>query len=81
MSAPEKRFPMQVDRHDSASDWRSIPWGVAEIAYREYAKQFGRSQSLERLAERGGFGWAEFGWLMARYFERRPEALPPESLP
>lgn len=32
-----------------------IPWGVAEMAYLVYAKRYGTSQSLERLAERGGF--------------------------
>jgi hypothetical protein len=34
----------------------TIPWWLAEIAYEHYAKLFGTSQSLKRLAERGGFG-------------------------
>lgn len=33
-----------------------IPWSVAEIAYKEYASRHGTRQTLERLAERGGFG-------------------------
>lgn len=33
-----------------------IPWWLAEIAYKEYSRRYGRSQTLERLAERGGFG-------------------------
>jgi hypothetical protein len=37
-----------------------IPWSAAEIAYAEYALRYGRQQSLERLAERGGFGRDEF---------------------
>lgn len=37
-----------------------IPWSLAERAYRTYAEHYGRQQSLERLAERGGFGWSEF---------------------
>jgi hypothetical protein len=37
-----------------------IPWSAAEIAYAEYAAQYGTMQSLERLAERGGFGRDEF---------------------
>ena len=41
------RFPIQGGP--------SIPWSVAEIAYAEYARRYGRSQSLQRLAERGGF--------------------------
>jgi len=58
-SAIERRFPLLRGGH--------IPWQVAECAYREYAKRYGRSQSLERLAERGGFDQAELdelhpGW-------------------
>ena len=37
-----------------------VPWAAAEQAYETYAKNFGNSQSLERLAERGGFGLHEF---------------------
>lgn len=33
-----------------------IPWWLAEIAYEYYAKKYGTQQSLDRLAERGGFG-------------------------
>ena len=45
-------FPMQ--------DGPRIPWWLAERIYEFYCKIYGGgSQSLERLAERGGFGWAE----------------------
>ncbi len=37
-----------------------IPWEAARIAYAAYAKRYGNDQSLERLAERGGFGRDEF---------------------
>lgn len=37
----------------------TIPWWLAEEAYDWYAKQFGSDQTLERLAERGGFGREE----------------------
>jgi len=37
----------------------SITWAEHEEAWREYANQFGSSQSAERLAERGGFDWHE----------------------
>lgn len=45
----------------------SVPWHVAERAYEEYARRYGRSQSLEQLAQRGGFGLGELdmfypGW-------------------
>lgn len=37
----------------------SIPRAVAELAYIEYCQQHGNSQSIERMAERGGFGTEE----------------------
>lgn len=49
---PEGRFPIQGGS--------SIPWSDAEQAYKYYVSRFGNSQSLERLAERGGFGTLEF---------------------
>lgn len=34
-----------------------IPWWLAEIAYGRYCEKYGRNtQTLERIAERGGFG-------------------------
>jgi hypothetical protein len=46
----------------------TIPWSTAERAYAAYSVRFGTTQSLERLAERGGFGPRELdmfvpGWL------------------
>lgn len=38
---------------------RQIPWGLAERLYPAY----GHGQTLERLAERGGFGRGELGLL------------------
>lgn len=37
----------------------SIPTELAKTIYKEYSKKYGTSQSLERLKQRGGFGWAE----------------------
>lgn len=45
-----------------------IPWELAERAYLYYAERFGSDQSLERLAQRGGFGMQEFACLLARHF-------------
>jgi hypothetical protein len=42
-----------------------VPWAVAKLAYQTYAKHYGTGQSLERLAERGGFGWTELVNLLA----------------
>lgn len=41
-----------------------IPWSVAERAYEVYAMRRGRAQSIERMAERGGFGLGELGDLL-----------------
>lgn len=55
----ERPFPMQ--------DGPPIPWSLAERIYFVYADLFGTSQSLERLAERGGFGWSEIPHLRTDY--------------
>jgi hypothetical protein len=56
MSEP-KRFPLCQECSSSKvpPGPRSIPWSVAEKAYDIYARKYGRDQSLEKLAERGGF--------------------------
>ena len=51
----ERRFPLLSDKGNIGS----IPWWVAEQAYMVYADKYGDEQSLERLAERGGFGIEE----------------------
>ena len=55
-----RAFPIQTPRWQPAS----IPWPVAEEAYTEYAAQYGKQQTLERLAERGGFGMSEMAILL-----------------
>lgn len=57
-------FPIQNDGRDAKES--TIPWWLAEIAYVEYVKQFGKTQTLERLAERGGFGREELVTLLAQ---------------
>ncbi len=47
-------FPIQQDGRNKAAC--TIPWWLAEIAYQYYSSQYGKGQSLERLAERHGFG-------------------------
>jgi len=46
----ERRFPIQR--------YGTIPWALAETAFREYNKRW-PDQTLVRLAQRGGFGVAE----------------------
>lgn len=42
-----------------------IPWWLAEEAYKVYSGKFGTGQSLEQLAERGGFGRKELVLLLS----------------
>lgn len=58
-------FPIQGDfgppRHQSST----IPWWLAEEAYKIYHHHFASSnQSLQRLADRGGFGRQELLMLL-----------------
>ena len=50
-----RMFPIQ--------DGQSVPWQEAERAYETYVNLYGARQSLERIAERGGFGRTEFQML------------------
>jgi hypothetical protein len=51
----ERVFPILISR-------KKVAWAVAELAYKGYAIRFPQcamDQSLERIAERGGFGLEE----------------------
>lgn len=64
----EKMFPMQ--------DGPNIPWSLAETIYAGYSALYGTDQSLDRIAERHGFGWAEVAYLYKRErFRKTIEAL------
>ena len=65
-------FPIQRD-----NDWNkkgemehhppsTIPWWLAEEAYIWYSENFGTSQSLQRLADRGRFGRKELLMLLRK---------------
>ena len=61
----ERVFPMQ-----SGPD---VPWSVAEVIYAAYAEVYpssARQQSIERMAERGGFGWGEAAYLLDELWKR-----------
>lgn len=64
---PEKMFPLQASKGRLGP--LSIPWSVAEKAYGVYAGMYGKGQSLERLAERGGFGTCEMDDLYPQWRE------------
>lgn len=68
-------FPLQCARRNypGAAAPLSIPWSVAEKAYGVYASLYGTGQSLERLAERGGFGVEEMDQLYPLWREEVSE--------
>lgn len=62
----QRMFPIQSSC-GAAPHPTQIPWHIADLAYSVYRANYGSSQSLERLAERGGFGPGEMdmflpGW-------------------
>ena len=60
----------------------TISWRVAEYAYSVYSRKYGRSQSLERLAERGGFHASELDEFLPDWREQDLRATPalPEGM-
>jgi len=64
-----KRFPIQV-KVGRAHGKAYIPWEIAEEAYAVYSGKYGTSQSLERLAERGGFSDGELDIFIPGWRER-----------
>lgn len=55
-------FPIQGDSFAGRPAYKkrcTIPWWLAEEAYAYYHATYGNQQTLERLAERGGFGREE----------------------
>lgn len=56
---PERQFPIIGPVHSM-----SIPWSVAQKAYEAYCEQFGKQQTLEALAQRGGFSTMEMDVLL-----------------
>lgn len=85
----ERKFPIQGELVRSASTTNEmgmtvgriperdpgwVPWAVAEAAYAVYSRRYGTSQSLARLAERGGFSWSELVGLIRG--DKEIETLP-----
>jgi hypothetical protein len=71
----QKNFPIQQQYSKMGDDGHSrrdpkpptiIPYWLAEEAYKYYSEKFGTSQSLDRLAERGGFGRSELLMLLRK---------------
>ena len=65
-----KYFPIQAE-YGARPHPMQVPWDVAELAYSVYAGLYGKGgQSLERLAERGGFGPSEMDAFLPDWRER-----------
>lgn len=60
----ERMFPMQRGP--------AIPWSTAEVVYEAYSALYGTTQSLEKLAARGGFSWREVDVIFADLKKREP---------
>ena len=58
-----ERFPMQ--------NGPPITMKTARIVYAIYSSLYGTDQSLKRLGERGGFGWAEVEAITKEFIKRR----------
>jgi hypothetical protein len=67
-----KMFPLQINYYTEQAKPgpRSIPWEIAEEAYSAYAQRYGKGQSLEELAKRGGFSWGEMDEYLPGWRER-----------
>ena len=53
------RVPIQADRFVRSGVKTTVPEWIARMAYEEYARQYGTSQSFNELHQRGGFGIQE----------------------
>lgn len=54
-----RRAPVQGDYSNPRRAPGTVTWTEHLEAYAGYAARFGTSQSAERLAQRGGFGYKE----------------------
>lgn len=59
----DKRFPVLQ------GGGRTISWETAQYAYTAYIKRYGDRQTLERLADRGGFAESELDVLYPQWRE------------
>jgi hypothetical protein len=63
----ERRAPAQSDYWKSKDSPEHLPdtisWEEHDQIWQLYAAKYGKGQSAERIAERGGFGWNEIAKL------------------
>jgi hypothetical protein len=73
MGNEPRMFPIQSSDKNTKPHPTRIPWAIADLAYSVYSARYGRSQSLEHLAERGGFGANEMDLFLPDWRERCDE--------
>lgn len=61
-------FPLQTSRNHLPGP-KFIPWEVAEKAWARYDQLFNSRQSVERIAEQGGFSWGEMDQFYPKWRE------------
>jgi hypothetical protein len=64
-TAAGARAPVQADHSRKGHAAGTVPWNVHEQAWQQYAALGHGRQSVERIAERGGFGYDEIACLLA----------------
>lgn len=62
MGVRDKLFPMQ--------DGPDVSWEVGALFYLIYSSRYGTEQSIEGIAERGGFGYKEIELLVNEAYDR-----------
>lgn len=67
-------FPLQFDGKSKPGPV-SAPWTIAERAWAAYAARHGRDQSVERIAQRGGFSWGEMDLYFPEWREVTDECV------
>ena len=74
-----KRFPiLSISSTEYPWSPRWIPWVIAEQAYVEYERCGHGDQSMERIAQRGGFSIDEIDKLLAGDYHGKFPTDPPE---
>jgi hypothetical protein len=63
-STKDRRVPLQATKDVGPAG--TITWAEHVEIWEAYARRHGRSQSAERIAERGGFGQGEAGTFLGR---------------
>jgi hypothetical protein len=85
VSDQERRAPVQGEgyrTHEPGYKPRgTIAWSEHLEVFEGYAKRYGRDQSAERIAERGGFGWNECVMFLGREPTTWRSRLCPERNP